>query len=94
MRAYLELPKFVGLPSFLEGRHPLHLTANGQLADADGELLDGDTFVRFRDELSARILTNSPGKVAQALGFSDGCAPGVERAVKVSCYPKPNVAAL
>ena len=88
MRACLEFGPYCGLPAWLNGRHPLYLTAEGRLVDEDGEPLDKETFVRFRDELSARILTNSPGKVAQALGFSGGGAAGIERAVRISRYPK------
>ena len=46
----------------------------------------------MREELGARILTNSHGKVAQALGFSGGGAAGIVRAIRVSRYPKPNTA--
>ena len=76
MRAYLEFGPYCGLPAWLTGRHPLYLTEDGRLVDEDGEVLDRDTFVRFRAELGARILTNSRGKVAAALGFSDGGVAG------------------
>ena len=75
------------LPSWLDGRHPLYLTEDGRLIDEDGEILDRETFIRMREELGERILTNARGKVAQALGFSRGAA-GIVRAVKVSRYPK------
>ena len=91
MRTFLELPKQAGLPSWLDGRHPLYLTEDGRLVDEDGKVLDRDTFMRMREELGARILTNSRGKVAQALGFSGGGAAGIVRAVKVSRYPKTAV---
>ena len=94
MRAYLEFGPYCGLPAGMTGRHPLYLTADGRLADEDNEVLDQATFISFREELKARILTNSPGKVIQALGFSDGGAAGIERAVRISRYPKPNMAAL
>lgn len=42
----------------------------------------------MREELGARILTNSRGKVAKALGFSGGGAAGIVRAVKITRYPK------
>ena len=88
MRTFLELPKQAGLPSWLDGRHPLYLTEDGRLADEDGEVLDRTTFIQMREELGARILTNPRGKVAHALGFSGGGAAGIVRAVKVSRYPK------
>lgn len=72
MRTFLELPKQAGLPTWLDGRHPLYLTEDGRLVDEDGEVLDRDTFIQMREELGATILTNSRGKVAQALGFSGG----------------------
>jgi hypothetical protein len=84
-RTFLELPKQPRLPSFLDGRHPLSLTEDGRLV---GEVLDQATFIRMREELGARILTNARSKVAQALGFSGGGAAGIVRAVKVSHYPK------
>ena len=56
--------------------------------DEDGEVLDQGTFIRMREELGARILTNARGKVAQALGFSGGGAAGIVRAVKITRYPK------
>ena len=67
------------------------LTEDGRLVDEDGEVLDQRTFIRMREELEARILTNSRGKVAQALGFSAGGAAGIVRAVKVSRFPKTAV---
>ena len=69
MRTFLELPRQPGLPSWLDGRHPLRLSDEGKLVDEDGEVLDMDTFIQMREELGARILTNARGKVAQALGF-------------------------
>ena len=75
MRTFLELPKQVGLPAWLDGRHSLYLTEEGGLVDGDGEALDRDTFIRMREELGARILTNAPGKVAKALGFRAGMPP-------------------
>jgi hypothetical protein len=87
MRTFLELPKQAGLPSWLDGRHPLYLTGDGRLVDEDGEVLDRPTFIQMREELGARILTNARGKVAQALGFPNGSAAGIVRAVKVSRYP-------
>jgi hypothetical protein len=92
MRAYLELPRQPNLPLWLDGRHPLRLAEDGTLVDEDNEVLDQATFIRMRDEFRARILTNSPGKVAQALGFSGGGAAGIGRAVKITRYPKPNAA--
>jgi hypothetical protein len=81
-------PKQAGLPAWLDGRHPLFLTENGRLIDEDGEVLDRETFIRMREELGARILTNARGKVAQVLGFSGGAAGGIVRAVKITRYPK------
>ena len=91
MRTFLELPKATGAPAWLDGRHPLFLTEDGKLVDEDGEVLDRDTFIRMREELGARILTNARGKVAQALGFAGGGAAGIVRAVKVSRYPETAV---
>ncbi len=91
MRTFLELPKQAGLPAWLDGRHSLYLTEEGGLVDGDGEALDRDTFIRMREELGARILTNAPGKVAKALGFPGGDAAGIVRAVRVSRYPKTAV---
>ena len=82
MRAFLEFPKQPGLPSWLDGRHPLFLTDAGRLVDEDDEVLDRPTFIRMRDELGARILTNARGKVAQALGFSGSGAAGIVRALR------------
>ena len=87
MQTFLELPKQAGLPTWLDGRHPLYLTEDGRLVDEDGEVLDRDTFIQMREELGARILGNAPGKVTQVLGFSGGGAAGIVRAVKVSRYP-------
>ena len=64
--------KQAGLPSWFDGRHPLYLTGDGKLVDEDGDILDRNTFIQMREELGARILTNSRGKVAHALGFSGG----------------------
>ena len=69
MRTFLDVPKQAGLPAWLDGCHPLFLAEDGRLVDEDGEVLDRDTFIRMREELGARILTNARGKVAQALGF-------------------------
>jgi hypothetical protein len=91
MRTFLELPKQAGLPSWLDGRQPLFLTEDGRVVDEDGDVLDRGTFIRMREDLGARILTNARCKVAQALGFSDGGAAGIVRAVKVSRYPKTAV---
>jgi hypothetical protein len=88
MRPFLELPKQAGLPSWLDGRHPLYLTEDNRLVDDEGEILNKATFIQTREELGARILTNSRGKVAQALGFSGGGAAGIIIAVKVSRYSK------
>jgi hypothetical protein len=88
MRTFRELPKQAGLPTWLDGRHPLYLTEDGRLVDEDGEVLDRPTFIQIREELGARILPNAPGKVAEALGFSGGGTAGIVRAVKVSRYPK------
>ena len=63
------MPKQAELPAQLDGRRPLFLAEDGRLVDEDGEVLDRDTFIRMREELGARILTNARGKVAQALGF-------------------------
>ena len=79
MRTFLELPKQAGLPAWLDGRHSLYLTEEGGLVDGDGEALDRDTFIRMREELGARILTNALGKVAKALGFPGGDAAGIVR---------------
>ena len=43
MRVVLELPKQAGLPSWLDGRHPLYLIEDGRLVDEDGEVLDRKT---------------------------------------------------
>ena len=70
MCTFLEPPQQARLPSWLDGRHPLYLTEDRRLIDEDAEALDRETFIRMREELGARILTNARGKVAQALGFS------------------------
>ncbi len=64
MRTFLGLSRQAGLLAWLGGRHPLCLTEDGRLVDEDGEILDRATFIRMREELGARILTNSRGKVA------------------------------
>ena len=75
MRTLLKLPKQAGLPAWLDGA--------GRLVDQDGEVLDKYTFIRMREELGAKILTNARGKVTKALGFSRGGAAGIVRAVEV-----------
>jgi hypothetical protein len=57
-------------------------------ADEDGEVLDEETFQQMRIALGARILTNEPDKIAAASGLPPE-TPGIERAVRVSRYPKP-----
>ena len=94
MRTFLELPQQPSLPSRLDGRHPLFLTDDGRLVDEDGEVLDRPTFIRMREELGARILTNARGKVARALGFSGGGAAGIVRPVhfcqRTLCVYRPS----
>jgi hypothetical protein len=67
---------------------PSPLPGRGRQAYRRGqEVLDRDTLIRMREQLGARILTNSHGKVARVLGFLGGGAAGIVRAVKVSRDP-------
>ena len=75
MRTFLELPKQAGLPSWLDGRHPLYLTEDGRLADEDGEVLDRTTFIQMREELGARISPTPAARSPRHLAFQAVAPP-------------------
>jgi hypothetical protein len=79
MRTFLDLLKQNGLPPWMDGRHPQYLTESvdgaSVLMGEDGGVLDRETFLRMRDELDARILTNEPGTRKRTRGAGPSSAP-------------------
>lgn len=52
--------------------HPASSYGLGVLLDSEGEVFDGATFRIWRDTFGARIETDQPEKVCQALGVPIG----------------------
>lgn len=59
-------------------KHPKSVAGCGVLRFKNkGDLLDGETFIRLRDDNGARLQTSHPQKVCLAMGLPVGCG-GVE----------------
>jgi hypothetical protein len=73
----------------------IYLNPNGDgvalLADEEGNMLDGVTFLQMQDKLRARILANEAGLIATIFGRLIG-APGIKCASRPSWHPKLLVA--